>query len=105
MRYLVLAITIIMAITTISRTARADMVGAAAGTGLVVAGPVGAVAGGVVGGTANWPLLDRQQFPSPLLVSSSSLTNDPVRRPRSCAADRGEYRQVAGIAAAVSEAP
>src|SRR5215471_645839 len=31
MRYLVIAITIIMAITTISRTARADMVGAAAG--------------------------------------------------------------------------
>jgi len=26
-------------------------------------------------GTANWPLLDRQQFPSPLLVSSASLTN------------------------------
>ena len=40
-------------------------------------------------GTANWPLLDRQQFPSPLLVSSASLTNDPVRRPRSRAADRG----------------
>ena len=31
MRYLVIAITIIMAFTTISRTARADMVGAAAG--------------------------------------------------------------------------
>jgi hypothetical protein len=57
MRYLVLAITIIMAITTISRTARADMVGAAAGagTGLVVAGPVGAVAGGVVGGVFGRP--------------------------------------------------
>ena len=51
MRYLVLAIMIIMVITTISRTARADMVGAAAGagTGLVVAGPVGAVAGGLLG--------------------------------------------------------
>jgi hypothetical protein len=47
-------------------------------------------------GTANWPLLDRQQFPSPLLVSSASLTNDPVRRPRSRAADCGEYRQGAG---------
>jgi hypothetical protein len=64
MRYLVLAITIIMAITTISRTARADMVGAAAGagSGLVVAGPVGAVAGGVVGGVFGRPghIGDRQ---------------------------------------------
>ena len=57
MRYLALAFTIIMAITTISRTARADMVGAAAGagTGLVVAGPVGAVAGGVIGGVFGRP--------------------------------------------------
>ena len=36
-------------------------------------------------GTANWPLLDRQQLPSPLLVSSASLTNDSVRRPRGSA--------------------
>ena len=57
MRYLVLAITIIISITTISRTARADMVGAAAGagSGLVVAGPVGAVAGGVIGGVFGRP--------------------------------------------------
>ena len=50
-------------------------------------------------GTANWPLLDRQQFPSPLLVSSASLTNDPVRRPRSHAADRGGHRQAARFGA------
>jgi hypothetical protein len=37
--------------------ARADMVGAAAGagTGLVVAGPVGAVAGGIIGGVFGKP--------------------------------------------------
>jgi len=51
MRYLVLAITIIMAITTISRTARADMVGAAAGagSGLVIAGLLGVCLVGHIG--------------------------------------------------------
>ena len=50
-RHLALAIATITVVATISAIARADMVGAAAGagSGLVVAGPVGAVAGGVVG--------------------------------------------------------
>jgi osmotically inducible lipoprotein OsmB len=43
------------AILTVSPSARADMIGAVggAGTGLVVAGPIGAVAGGVIG--RFWP--------------------------------------------------
>jgi len=51
MRNLVLAIVIFAAFATAPPSARADMVGAAAGagTGLVVAGPPGAVVGGVVG--------------------------------------------------------
>jgi hypothetical protein len=57
MRQLLLAIATIVAIGTISPIARADMVGAAAGagSGLVVAGPVGAVAGGVIGGVFGRP--------------------------------------------------
>ena len=41
----------------LSGSARADMVGAAAGagTGLIVAGPVGAVAGGVIGAVYGKP--------------------------------------------------
>ncbi len=56
MRQFVLAAAIILALAAIS-PARADMVGAAAGagTGLVVAGPVGAVAGGVIGGFFGHP--------------------------------------------------
>ncbi len=52
MRKIVLATAVILAVGTSVPSARADMVGAAAGagTGLVVAGPVGAVAGGVIGG-------------------------------------------------------
>jgi osmotically inducible lipoprotein OsmB len=50
MRKLLMAATILASAMAVS-SARADMVGAAAGagTGLVVAGPVGAVAGGVIG--------------------------------------------------------
>jgi hypothetical protein len=46
-----LATTVIIAVAATAPPARADMVGAAAGagTGLVVAGPPGAVIGGVVG--------------------------------------------------------
>ena len=59
-------------------SARADMVGAVAGagTGLLVAGPPGAVVGGVVGAVWGKPfwgpvdrqgsLLDRQRLPPPL---------------------------------------
>jgi outer membrane lipoprotein SlyB len=50
MRQLILAIATIITVATIAPAARADMVGAAAGagSGLLVAGPVGAVAGGVM---------------------------------------------------------
>jgi osmotically inducible lipoprotein OsmB len=57
MRQLVLAIATIITVATIAPAARADMVGAAAGagSGLLVAGPVGAVAGGVIGGVYGRP--------------------------------------------------
>jgi len=72
-----LMVTAIFASAMAASSARADMVGAAAGagTGLLVAGPPGAVVGGVVGGLGQavlgaldqpGPLLDRQQLPSPL---------------------------------------
>jgi osmotically inducible lipoprotein OsmB len=56
MRQLVLAIATIITVATIA-PARADMVGAAAGagSGLLIAGPVGAVAGGVIGGVYGRP--------------------------------------------------
>jgi len=77
MRYLVLAIAIIMAITTISRTARADMVGAAAGagSGLVVAGPVGAVAGGLLGACLVGHIGDRQ-----LAIAGSTTVSVAIAR-------------------------
>ena len=86
MRQLALAIATITVVATISAIARADMVGAAAGagSGLVVAGPVGAVAGGVVGGVFGKPfwgaadqsrrMLVRQLLPTPLRASSSVLS-------------------------------
>jgi len=57
MRQLVLAIATIITVGTIAPAARADMVGAAAGagSGLLIAGPVGAVAGGVIGGVYGRP--------------------------------------------------
>lgn len=57
MRQSALAIATLALATTISSAARADMVGAAAGagSGLVVAGPIGAVAGGVVGAVFGEP--------------------------------------------------
>jgi len=57
MRQFVLALATIITVATISTAARADMVGAAAGagSGLLVAGPVGAVAGGVIGGFFGHP--------------------------------------------------
>jgi len=79
MRQLVLAVGTILTVATISPTARANMVGAAAGagTGLLIAGPVGAVAGRLLGGfrqailgSANWSrcVLGRQRLPSPLFI-------------------------------------
>lgn len=57
MRQSVLVVATIIAVATISSAARADLIGAVAGagTGLLVAGPVGAVAGAVVGGFAGKP--------------------------------------------------
>jgi len=57
MRKLVLATTVVAAVAASPWSARADMVGAAAGAGagLVVAGPPGAVVGGIVGAVAGKP--------------------------------------------------
>ena len=57
MRRFLLALATVIAVAMMLATARADMVGAAAGagTGLVVAGPVGAVAGGIVGAVFGEP--------------------------------------------------
>jgi hypothetical protein len=57
MRKLVLATTVLAAVAAAPLSARADMVGAAAGagTGLVVAGPPGAVVGGVIGAVFGRP--------------------------------------------------
>jgi osmotically inducible lipoprotein OsmB len=57
MRRVALVTVVILAAGAIAPSARADMVGAAAGagTGLIVAGPVGAVAGGVIGGFFGQP--------------------------------------------------
>ena len=57
MRNFILAASLFAAFALAAPNARADMVGAAAGagTGLVVAGPVGAVAGGVIGGVFGRP--------------------------------------------------
>jgi len=57
MRQHILALATIITVATISPAAHADMVGAAvgAGSGLLVAVPVGAVAGGVIGGFFGQP--------------------------------------------------
>ncbi len=57
MRSSVLGIAVFAAVAAAPLSARADMVGAAAGagTGLVVAGPPGAVVGGVIGGVFGQP--------------------------------------------------
>ncbi len=57
MRNFAVATSIIAALALAAPSARADWVGAAAGagTGLIVAGPVGAVAGAVIGGVFGKP--------------------------------------------------
>jgi hypothetical protein len=57
MRNFVVAASIIAALALAAPSARADWVGAAAGagTGLIVAGPFGAVAGAVIGGVFGKP--------------------------------------------------
>jgi hypothetical protein len=107
MRQLALAIATITVVATISAIARADMVGAAAGagSGLVVAGPVGAVAGGVVGGVFGRPfwgppdqsrrMLGRQLLPTPLLAWSSVIITESRLELRLPAAWRCSLRSAA----------
>ncbi|HML07352.1 MAG TPA: hypothetical protein VK430_04390 [Xanthobacteraceae bacterium] len=66
-----------LAVFTVSApSARADLVGAAAGagTGLLVAGPVGAVAGGVIGGVFGRP------FWGPPIGRGACWTDDHFQR-------------------------
>jgi hypothetical protein len=81
MRNFILATTVLMAsalgaITIAAPSARADWVGAAAGagTGLVVAGPIGAVAGGVIGGVLGKP------FWGPPVSRGACWTDDHFHR-------------------------
>jgi len=82
MRQLVLAVATIIAAATISPAARADTVGAVAGagTGLLVAGPVGAVAGAVIGGFFGKP------FWGPSVSSGSCWVDNDFHR--HCSDDR-----------------
>ena len=82
MRQLVLAVATIITVATISPAARADMVGAVAGagTGLLVAGPVGAVAGAVVGGFFGKPF-----WGPPISPDACWVDNDFHRH---CSSDR-----------------
>jgi osmotically inducible lipoprotein OsmB len=54
--------------------ARADWVGAGAGTGLLIAGPIGAVAGGVIGGVWGRP------FWGPSIGRGHCWTDDHLHR-------------------------
>jgi hypothetical protein len=76
MRHLVLAATVIVAVAAAASSARADMVGAAAGagTGLIVAGPPGAVVGGVVGAVWGKP------FWGPSISHSHCWTDNSFHR-------------------------
>jgi hypothetical protein len=76
MRDLVLATAILVAVAAVPPSARADMVGAAAGagTGLVVAGPPGALVGGVIGGVFGKP------FWGPSLGRGECWTDDHFQR-------------------------
>jgi len=72
----VLAASALGAVTIAAPSARADWVGAVAGagTGLVVAGPVGAVAGGVIGGVLGKP------FWGPPVSRGACWTDDHFHR-------------------------
>ncbi len=76
MRNFVVAATIFAALTAMVASARADWVGVAAGagTGLVVAGPPGAVVGGVIGGVFGKP------FWGPAVGRPVCWTDDHFRR-------------------------
>lgn len=76
MSHFVFAVALVTAVAATSQTARADMVGAAAGagSGLLVAGPVGAVAGGVVGAVFGKP------FWGPPISRGACWTDNDFRR-------------------------
>ena len=76
MRKLLLATTVLAAVAASPLSARADMVGAAAGAGagLVVAGPPGAVAGAVIGGVFGKP------FWGPSISRGHCWTDNNFRR-------------------------
>ena len=76
MRNPVLAIAIFAAVAAFPLSARADVVGAAAGagTGLVVAGPPGALVGGVIGGVFGRP------FWGPAVSRGACWTDDHLQR-------------------------
>jgi hypothetical protein len=63
------------AILAISPTTHADMIGAAAGagTGLVVAGPVGAVAGGLIGGFFGRPFWGPPMARAGRIITSAAI--------------------------------
>jgi osmotically inducible lipoprotein OsmB len=77
MKKLLLATAALAAVATFTAPqARADWVGAGAGagTGLLVAGPIGAVAGGVIGGVFGKP------FWGPSVSRGHCWTDDHLRR-------------------------
>jgi osmotically inducible lipoprotein OsmB len=76
MRHFILLTGILGSLAMAAPAARADWVGAAAGagTGLVVAGPVGAVAGGVIGGVFGKP------FWGPPVSRGQCWTDDHFQR-------------------------
>lgn len=76
MRKFVLATAILAGFAASALSARADMVGATAGagTGLLVAGPVGAVAGGVIGAVFGKP------FWGPPISRGACWTDNDFRR-------------------------
>jgi osmotically inducible lipoprotein OsmB len=76
MRNFFFATTMLATVALVAPSARADWVGAGAGagTGLIVAGPIGAVAGGVIGGVFGKP------YWGPPISRASCWTDDHLHR-------------------------
>src|SRR5580704_7321182 len=76
MRNFFFATTMLATVALVAPSARADWVGAGAGagTGLIVAGPIGAVAGGVIGGVFGKP------YWGPPISRASCWTDDHFQR-------------------------
>jgi hypothetical protein len=88
MKNAVLALSVFAAVSLASLPARADFIGAAAGagTGLVVAGPVGAVAGAFIGGFWGRPFWGPPSGPQACWVDDSfhrhcRLPDQPAEQP------------------------